>query len=116
MKDLKDDQKSGLVSTVNFISRVGYFFLVAFVLMKIWGWFVTPFGITELSYAHSLGLLFFFRLIKTKGTEVETLNMLGQFVGIGRGWKQEANLMNTLASIIVVLLFLGFGWIIQLFM
>lgn len=44
---------------LNFIS-VG---IRGFVLYKVWGWFVTPLGVPEISFVHAVGLLFVFTII-----------------------------------------------------
>ena len=73
-------------------------FLHGTALMLLWGWFVTPFGLTELTMAHALGLgctVSYFTQTPTDDKEFPVLLILG---------------------ILRALLAITLGWIIHLFL
>ena len=79
-----------------------------FVLVKLWGWFVVPFGLMEINTAHSLGLstcIALFHGVSSGSSKTDEDETMGKLVG-----KAVAGLL--LAPLFVLFL----GWVFHSFM
>lgn len=80
-----------------------WFALTAFVLMKLWNWFVVPLGVMRLSFWHAAGIFVLAHLVLSSGIFINTTP--GADVTAADVFQQYyARLWGTLAA-------LGFGFI-----
>ncbi|MBT5935647.1 hypothetical protein [Sulfurimonas sp.] len=74
-------------------------FLRAYVLLKLWGWFIVPvFHVQDINFWQSLGILIVIAFLRYKYTSKEDA---------------DEGIMPNVYSVTVSLGFLGFSWIIH---
>lgn len=75
-----------------------------FIFMKFWGWFIVPpFGVIELSFIHSTGIIFAIKWITYRRKKVKENERLKKTV------------KRFIYSLLLTAMIFGIGWIITLF-
>ncbi len=73
--------------------------LAGWVITKLWGWYVVPFGIPQISVAHAIGI-----------------DLLMSYLTMHYTKSERSIVERIIISVGTPLMFLLFGWIISLFM
>jgi len=87
-----------LVTVVNFV-------LFGFVFQDLWGWFMTPFGLPVVSYAHAWGLALLF--------DVNAMNIKQIDIRAAGEATDEEKITRSVTVLVGYLFLWGLGWIFK---
>jgi len=91
---MKDNTKEdALIMLLVLILSVPSFILKAYILSSIWGWFIVPLGVVQISVSHALGISVFWSILTfsyKKSDDKESIDYLktlfSNTAGILMGW------------------------------
>ena len=88
-------------NVINLILLVPAILVRGWVLLNLWGWFIVPLGVKDITIAHALGISLLINTITPHETKDSSA-------------KETAKLL--IKNTIILMLALGLGWIFKSFM